>query len=89
MLVIAAGTFAVFLLSRVRATDGGAVTFRDFLRGKFDTLTGPVRGWEALLHVILAPAAMSSRHPGDGVYRERVAYRVLARGRRPLALLRD
>jgi len=57
MLVIAAGTFAVFLLSRVRATDG--VTFRDFLRGKFDTLTGPVRGWEALLHVILAPAAMS------------------------------
>jgi hypothetical protein len=59
MLVIAAGMFAVFLLSRVRLTDGGAVTFRDFLRGKFDTLTGPVRGWEALLHVILAPAALS------------------------------
>jgi hypothetical protein len=59
MLVIAVGTLAVFLLSRVRPRDGGAVTFRDFLRGKFDTLTGPVRGWEALLHVILAPAAMS------------------------------
>jgi hypothetical protein len=47
------------LANSVRPREEAGVQFADFLPGEFDTLTGPVSGAEALIHVILVPAALS------------------------------
>src|SRR5262245_61430527 len=66
MFMIAVGAFTGLMyfsvpivLGRVRPATRAQGSFTEFLRGEFDTLTGPVRGSEALLHVILVPAALS------------------------------
>jgi hypothetical protein len=49
-----------FLMSRI-AGNSGTATFSlgDFLDGRFDTLTGPIGGREALLQVVMVPSALT------------------------------
>jgi len=50
-----------YVMSRVAPpkTDIGNVAFLDFLRGKVQTLTGPVSGSEALMQVLMVPVALT------------------------------
>lgn len=43
------------------------LSFGQFLYGKLDTLNGPVRGWEALLQVVLVPMVLAAAAPIFGV----------------------
>jgi hypothetical protein len=47
------------VLSRVGPKKPSAPTLLDFLRGEFDTITGPVSGMEVLIQVITVPLALS------------------------------
>ena len=49
-----------FLMSRIAGVSSKAsFPLSVFLDGRFDTLYGPIRGWEALLQVILVPLSLS------------------------------
>jgi hypothetical protein len=74
MFMVAVGAFTGLMyfavpvvLSRQSPAAKTNATFAGFLRGKFDTMTGPVTGAEALLHVILVPAALSAGAAAIGV----------------------
>jgi type IV secretory pathway VirB2 component (pilin) len=47
------------MLSRVGPKKRSTLGFGEFLRGEFDTLTGPVSGTEVLIQVITVPLALS------------------------------
>ena len=65
MVVIGTGYAIVFfgvpfLMSRIAGQSSTAsYSLRDFARGTFDTIYGPIGGFEALLQVILVPLAVS------------------------------
>jgi hypothetical protein len=48
-----------YVLSRVGAPATPAGSFLDFLRGRVDTIYGPVSGMEALTQVIMVPVALT------------------------------
>jgi hypothetical protein len=50
-----------YVMSRVAPpeTEMGKVAFLDFLRGRVQTLTGPVSGSEALMQVLMVPVALT------------------------------